>query len=61
MRQNKPFTVISYTKPEEPKLHFQCPIHKCRLLEIKDKGLWCPLGCGPTIPAIRKVQVEKEA
>ena len=26
-----------------------------RLIEIPDKGLWCPLGCGPSIPATRIV------
>ena len=60
MRQNKPFSVITYTKPEEPKLHFKCKIHQCRLLEIPDKGLWCPEGCGPSIPATRTVYINEK-
>ena len=58
MRRNKPFVVISYKK-EEPVLHFHCsnPAHDgVRLVEIPGKGLWCPLGCGPSIPKIRTVQ-----
>ena len=55
MRHNKHFTIISYKK-EEPEIHFHCPIHtNVRLKEIPGKGLWCPSGCGPTIPAIRTV------
>jgi hypothetical protein len=55
MRQNKPFTVVTYKKTEEPKQHFRCRIHGCRLLEIPDKGYWCPISCGPVPPATRVV------
>ena len=53
--RNKPFTIITYKKYEEPKQHFNCRIHGSRLLEISGKGLWCTEGCGPTILATRTV------
>ena len=60
MRENKPFTFISYKK-EESVLHFHCstPGHESvRLVEIAGKGHWCPIGCGPTIPAMRIKQTD---
>jgi len=54
--RNKAISVISYKKYKEPKQYFHCKIHGCMSLEIPEKGLWCPLGCGPTSPAILIVQ-----
>jgi hypothetical protein len=53
-RANKPFTVIPWKKYEEPKQHFKCKIHDCRLLETAN-GWYCPISCGPTYAAVRKV------
>jgi hypothetical protein len=52
--RSREISVIAWNK-EEPKLYFHCPIHKCRLKELPGKGYWCPLGCGPSIPAVRTV------
>lgn len=59
MRQNKPFTVISYKKQEELKLHLKCKIHGVRLLEIPGKGYYCPISCGPTYGATRTVHTHQ--
>ena len=59
MRDSKPFTVITYTKPEEPKLYFHCPNHKSvRLIRTK-MGWICPEGCGYTSPATIKVETDR--
>ena len=49
MRQNKPFTVISYHKEDE-KQHFRCKIHRVRLLEIARNGYY-----GPTYAATKAI------
>jgi hypothetical protein len=50
-RANKPFTIIAGAPPkQEPILWKHCRIHGTRLIQ----GYLCP-NCGPTIPAIRRV------
>ena len=59
MTRSREITVIPWKRKEEEILHFHCdtPGHdSVRLVEIPDKGLWCPLGCGPSIPKTRTVQ-----
>ena len=61
MRQNKIPTVIFTKKYEEPLLHFHCsnPGHNgVRLVDIPGKGWYCPLGCGPSIPATRTAMTD---
>jgi hypothetical protein len=59
MTRNREITVIPWKKEELTQLHFHCstPGHNgVRLVEIPGNGLWCPLGCGPSIPAIRIIE-----
>ena len=59
MTRSREITVIPWNRKEEEILHFHCstPGHdSVRLVEIPHKGLWCPLGCGPSIPKTRTVQ-----
>jgi len=58
MRHNKPVSVIGF-REKESKYYFHCSEHLgVRLQRVKDSWL-CP-ECGPTIPAIRIVDVEQK-
>lgn len=54
MRQNKPFSVITYTKDKEPEQQYHCKYHTgCRMVRIAT-GLHCQI-CGGTEIATKTV------
>jgi len=61
--RNREITVIPWTKKEPEQLYFHCSTkghESVRLKEKPGKGYWCPLGCGPSIPATRTVNTYHE-
>jgi hypothetical protein len=52
MRDNKPFTIISWKKAEEPEMVYHCAIHRSRMLRFPDGALRCTV-CGGVDVAIR--------
>ena len=46
MRDNKPFTVVTYTKDKEPEQFVHCAIHRSnRMVKLADGSLRCT-ACG---------------